>query len=101
VSLSTGEVRLLLDRIEPQFRLIAQLLHGCRLRLNECLSLRYKDVDFERRQMMVRRGKGSKDRPALLPEQVREDLRAQLLLVEKRHRAELAAGRGEVDLTSP
>jgi hypothetical protein len=47
---------------------------------------------------MVRRGKGARDRPALLPERARDRLRRQLALVEERHDTELAAGRGEVDL---
>src|SRR5262249_31362658 len=67
-------------------------------RINECLALRVKDIDFDRRQLMVRRGKGARDRPALFPERAREGLRKQLALVEERHRAELDEGRGHVDL---
>ena len=69
------------------------MLHGSGLRLLECLSLRVKDVDLDRRQIMVRRGKGGKDRPALLPDRVREELKLQIELVAKRHRAALAGGR--------
>ncbi len=72
-----------IDRLEPPFRLIGELLHGSGLRLLEC---------------MRRRGKGEVDRPALLPLRLREGLSAQLAEVERRHELELAARRGEVDL---
>ena len=86
------------SQFEPPFWLIGEILYGSGLRLLECLSVRVKDVDLERRQIMVRCGKGNHDRAALLPARAREDLRAQLHEVERQHRAELAAGRGEVDL---
>ena len=96
--LSRPEVLAVLDKLDPPFRLIGELLYGGGLRLLECLSVRVKDVDLERRQIMVRRGKGNHDRAALLPARARESLRVQLREVERRHRAELEAGRGEVDL---
>jgi integron integrase len=96
--LARRDVLALLDHLEPPFRLIAEILYGSGLRLMEALSLRVKDVDLERRQLMIRRGKGNHDRPALLPASARDALRAQLAHVAARHRAELAAGRGEVDL---
>jgi integron integrase len=96
--LSRREVVALLDHLEPPFRLIGELLYGAGLRLLEALSLRVKDIDFDRHQITVRRGKGERDRPALLPTRARDPLSAQLDRVARRHRAELAAGRGEVDL---
>jgi integron integrase len=96
--LSRREVFLLLDHLDPAFRLVGELLYGSGLRLLECLAIRVKDVDLERRQIMIRRGKGEHDRPALLPARTGDGLRAQLDRVAERHRAELAAGRGEVDL---
>jgi len=96
--LSRRETIALLERVEPAHRLIAEILYGSGLRLLECVSIRIKDVDLERRQIMVRRGKGQHDRPALLPVRVRDALSAQIEVVAERHRAELAAGRGEVDL---
>jgi integron integrase len=96
--LSRRDVLALLDNLEPPFRLIGEMLYGSGLRLLECLSLRVKDVDLTHHQLMVRRGKGNHDRAALLPTRAREGLRAQLDEVERRHRAELAAGRGEVEL---
>ncbi len=98
--LSKREVTALIERLDPPFRLIAELLYGSGLRLMEAMSLRVKDVDLDRRrrQIMVRRGKGSHDRPALLPTTIRDALRAQIQVVAERHRAEVEAGRGEVDL---
>jgi integron integrase len=96
--LSRREVVALLDHLEPPIRLIAEILYGSGLRLHECLAIRVKDVDLERHQIMVRRGKGQHDRAALLPARVRDGLRAQIEVVTERHRAELAAGGGQVDL---
>jgi integron integrase len=96
--LSRRDTTALLDGLAPPFRLIGELLYGSGLRLLECLALRVKDIDLERHPIMVRRGKGNHDRAALLPARVRDGLQAQLQQVERRHRAELDAGRGEVDL---
>ncbi len=96
--LSRRDVLALLDRLEPPFRLIAELLYGAGLRIGECVALRVKDIDLERHQITVRRGKGQHDRPALLPTRARDGLRAQLDAVARRHRTDLAQGRGEVDL---
>jgi site-specific recombinase XerD len=92
--LSRREVNALLEHLEPPFRLVAELLYGSGLRLLESLSIRVKDVDLDRHQIMVRRGKGEQDRAALLPTRVRPALEAQLERVARRHRAELALGRG-------
>jgi integron integrase len=96
--LSRHEVVALLDHLEAPFRLIGELLYGAGLRLGEAISLRVKDVDLDRRQLTVRSGKGERDRPALLPTRARDPLRLQLDDVARCHEAELAAGRGEVDL---
>lgn len=96
--LSRRDVFALLAHLEPPFRLLGQLLYGCGLRLQEALSLRVKDVDLERHQITIRRGKGAHDRAALLPTLAREGLTAQIEAVRRLHDAELTAGRGEVDL---
>lgn len=96
--LSRRDVLALLDRLQPPFRLLGELLYGAGLRLQEALSLRVKDVDLDRHQITVRRGKGAHDRAALLPARVRERIVAQLDAVRRIHLAELALGRGEVDL---
>ena len=96
--LSRPDVLALLDHLHPPFRLLGELLYGSGLRLQEALSLRVKDVDLDRHQITVRRGKGAHDRAALLPARAREGLTAQLDAVRRIHLAELAMGRGEVDL---
>ena len=70
VVMSRDEVRTVLGELPGVFRLIGLLLYGSGLRLLECLELRVKDVDPGRRQIIVRRGKGQKDRAVPLPEAV-------------------------------
>jgi integron integrase len=98
VVLSRGEVRQLLSALRAEPRLVCLLLYGAGLRLNECLRLRVKDVDFERGQLVVRRGKGAKDRTTVLPEAARGLLRAHLARVRELHLADLARGAGRVIL---
>ena len=74
VVLSPSEVRQVLDQVTGVPRIVATLLYGAGLRLQECLELRVKDLDFERREITVRRGKGQKDRRVMLPDAVREVL---------------------------
>jgi len=74
VVLSPTDVRKVLESLEGMPRLVSMLLYGAGLRLQECLELRVKDLDFERREITVRRGKGQKDRRVMCPESVREVL---------------------------
>jgi integron integrase len=74
------------------------LLYGAGLRLKECLELRVKDIDFERRQMAIRRGKGQKDRATLLPGAVIEPISRHLEVVQRQHQADLTRGCGRVVL---
>jgi integron integrase len=78
--------------------LVASLLYGAGLRLQECLELRVKDLDFERREITVRRGKGQKDRRVMLPDLVCDRLRQHLEEVRACHQADLAHGFGRVVL---
>jgi integrase len=78
VVLSREEVARLLPQVEARHRLIAKLLYGAGLRLLECLSLRIKDIDFDRAVIVVRSGKGNKDRALMLPQSLVAELRAQL-----------------------
>lgn len=78
VVLSRDEVRRLLDQLEGVDFLMASLLYGSGLRLQECVTLRVKDVDFGRMQVTVRRGKGGKDRSVPLPLALRMPLRRHL-----------------------
>ncbi|MCP5516192.1 MAG: integron integrase [Verrucomicrobiales bacterium] len=92
VVLSRDECRRLFEHLEPPCQLVAQVLYGSGLRLTEGLRLRVKDVDLERGQLVVRAGKGDKDRVSVLPESLREGLQAQLTFARKVHLADRAAG---------
>jgi len=78
VVLSREEVARLLAAIDRPHKLMCQLLYGAGLRLMECVSLRVKDVDFDRRTIVVREGKGGKDRVVMLPTTLITPLRDQL-----------------------
>ncbi|MGE5258325.1 MAG: integron integrase [Hyphomicrobiales bacterium] len=77
---------------------MAQLLYGCGLRLMECVRLRVKDIDFEQNQIIVRDGKGMKDRATMLPEQLKNLLREQIEKVNMIHDRDIKEGGGEVYL---
>lgn len=100
VVLTRGEVLRLLDQMEGTYRLMASLLYGTGMRLMECLRLRIKDVDFAYRQIVVRDGKGQKDRVTPLPDKLIEPLHAHLEQVQTLHEADLSQGNGEVFLPS-
>jgi integron integrase len=100
VVLTRGEVLRLLDQMEGAHRLMASLLYGTGMRLMECLRLRVKDVDFADCQIVVRDGKGQKDRVTPLPDTLSEPLRAHLEQVRALHEADLRQGHGEVFLPS-
>lgn len=92
------EARAVLEKLAGPARLMAQLLYGAGLRLNECVRLRVKDVDFGYLHLTIRDAKGGRDRITMLPVSLVEPLRRQ---VEKRrleHAADLAAGVGSVFL---
>jgi len=79
VVLSREEVQTLLDNVEkPLYALVLRLLYGTGMRLMECIRLRVKDLDFERLEIMIREGKGRKDRVTVLPSAVMDDLTKQL-----------------------
>jgi site-specific recombinase XerD len=92
VVLGRGEVRDLLERLEGPHRLVATLMYGGGLRLMEALRLRIKDVDFARHQLVVRRGKGARDRVTTLPTRCEPELRRHLTEVELLHKKDLVAG---------
>jgi integron integrase len=83
--LSRAEVKLLLDELVGPPRLVAAMLYGSGMRLAECLGLRMQDVDFTRSELMVRNGKGGKDRITMLPESLHEPLREQMNDARARH----------------
>lgn len=78
VVLTRQEVQAVLERMDGVYRLMATLLYGTGMRLMECVRLRVKDVDFERGEILIRDGKGAKDRVTMLPRTVVDDLRTHL-----------------------
>jgi integron integrase len=96
--LTTPEVQRLLAHLEGTKWLMASLLYGAGLRLRECLKLRVKDIDFDYRQIIVRDGKGAKDRVTVLPGVVIEPLKLHLIRVKALHEKDLADGYGDVEL---
>ena len=98
VVLTPAEIGRLLGRMSGTTHLMAAILYGAGLRLLECASLRVKDVDFERREITVRDGKGQKDRKVPLPDAISEALRVQLQSVREQHQRDLAIGAGFVQL---
>ncbi len=98
VVMSIDEVRRVLGHLDGVSLLIASLLYGGGLRLQECLALRVKDLDFERREITVRRGKGQKDRRVMLPESLRDPLGRHLAVVRAVHERDLGCGFGRVVL---
>ena len=76
--LNQDEVARLLDAVRPEQALMARLLYGTGMRLMECLRLRVKDIDFTRQEILIREGKGMKDRVTVLPASLIEPLQAQL-----------------------
>jgi integron integrase len=99
VVLTREEVNRLLNAVPAgTIALMVRLLYGTGMRLMECLRLRVKDIDFGRNQMMVRDGKGAKDRVTLLPEAVKSGLEQHLERVKTLHQRDLEQGYGEVYL---
>lgn len=97
-SLSRREVEQLFSLMDGVRRLAAMLIYGSGLRLTECLSLRVKDIDFDRRELLVRDGKGAKDRVTTLPESLEPALKEHLKMVKRQHHADLSAGLGRVPM---
>lgn len=92
--LSVAEVRRLLAMLEGRAWLMASLLYGTGMRLMECLRLRVKDVDFARGEILVRDGKGGKDRRTVLPRTLEEPLRREIERARVLHARDLAEGFG-------
>jgi integron integrase len=95
--LTQEQTRRVLDALKPgTTSLIIRLLYGTGMRVMECLRLRVKDVEFDRGRIVVRQGKGDKDRLTLLPEIVKDELKAHLERVKLLHEKDLAEGFGQV-----
>jgi integron integrase len=98
IVLTKPEVRALLGQLEGVPLLIAVLLYGSGLRLLECLTLRVKDLDFERMEIRLRRGKGAKDRVTVLPSAAKAGLMEQLRVAKVIHERDVSQGAGRVVL---
>ena len=101
VVLSQDEVARLITHVDgggALYRLMVELTYGAGLRLLECCRLRAKDVDFDRRQLIVREGKGDKDRAVPLPNRCADGLRTQIAAVRRQHAFDVERGLGFADL---
>ena len=98
VVLTGQESMRLLDEMEGTSGLIARLLYGTGMRVMEGVRLRVKDVEFTRRELIVREGKGNKDRITMLPQSLVEPLQSHLARVKVLHEKDLTAGFGDVYL---
>ena len=98
VVLTREEVRAVLGKLDGVPRLMAFLLYGAGLRLLECCRLRVKDVDFGMNQLLIRDGKGGKDRATMLPAAVKAGLTHHIDRMREQHQADLRHGAGWVEL---
>ncbi len=98
VVLTREEVRQLLAHMDGVHHMMASLMYGTGMRLMECVRLRVKDIDFARHEILVREGKGNKDRVTMLPATLVPALQAHLGKVQRLHAQDLDAGFGEVYL---
>ena len=100
VVLTREEVSAILARLAGTHRLIGCLLYGTGMRIMEGVRLRIKDVEFSRHEIVVRDGKGAKDRVTMLPQRIERSLRKHLRAVKEMHERDLADGHGAVWLPS-
>ncbi len=94
VVLSVNEVRKVLENMSSTTKLMADLIYGTGMRVNECVQLRVKDIDFDLKTITVRSGKGAKDRTTLLPGCLIKPLQQHLLQVIKQHKHDCLQGAG-------
>jgi len=98
VVMTRQEVRAVISQLKGDKWLMAGLMYGAGLRLMECLRLRVQDIDFAANQIIVRDGKGNKDRVTMLPKKIKRPLRAHLENVLRIHKRDLAEGFGRVQM---
>jgi integron integrase len=96
VVLSREEVDQVFRHLQGTMWIVVALLYGSGLRLQECLELRVKDLDFDRHEIVVRRGKGQKDRRTMLPLGVEDRLQEHMREAKRQHEQDLTAGVGRV-----
>lgn len=98
VVMSRNEVKAVLAQLRGDKWLASRLMYGTGLRLMECLNLRIQDIDFERNEILVRNGKGAKDRVTMLPETLKNPLQEHLERVKTLHQTDIKEGWGRVPL---
>jgi len=98
VVMTRDEVRCVLSHLSGDFLLMANLMYGAGLRLQECVQLRVQDLDFSRNQILVRDGKGRQDRMTMLPQRLKASLASHLEVVRAVHQRDLGEGYGRVFL---
>lgn len=98
VVLNQDEIRAIFRELEPPYWLLTGLMYGSGLRLMEALRLRVKDLDFDYRAIIVRNGKGGKDRVVTLPDELINPLKVQLDQTRLIHQKDLADGFGRVEM---
>jgi len=98
VVLSPDELKMLINAMDGTYQLLAKILYGSGLRIMEALRLRVQDVNFDYEQIIVRSGKGNKDRVTVLPSNIVDDLKNQLTKSRCLHNKDLEEGYGEVYL---
>jgi integron integrase len=98
VVLNRNEIQKILALVDGVEGLFLQLLYGTGMRLMEGLRLRVKDLDFEKKEIIIRDGKGEQDRMTMMPEKLVEPLRQQLVYARALHNLDLSMGLGEVEL---
>ena len=96
VVFSHQEATAVIKRLSHPWQLIASIMYGGGLRTSEAISLRVKDIDFDQQMIIVRSGKGNKDRRTILPESLIDQLHEQIITVMRLHESDLANGYGEV-----
>jgi integron integrase len=98
VVMTRDEVKSVLANLAGDKWLMASLMYGCGMRLMECLRLRIQDIDFARNEILIRDGKGAKDRITMLPESLKTPLQDHLKKVKGVHERDLADGWGRVQM---
>lgn len=98
VVFSRNEASDIIKKLDGVVKLVVSLLYGTGMRLGEVLSLRVKDIDFEMNHIIVRDGKGEKDRITVLPQKINKDLKEHLKKVKNLHDKDLKAGLGKTKL---
>jgi integron integrase len=94
VVMSRQEVKATFSRMSGTTRLMAELIYGTGMRINECMTLRVKDIDFDLRSITVRAAKGNKDRTTILPVSLIPELRNHLTKVAQLHKSDVLQGNG-------